>query len=216
AGLLPAVVLMPLGALILHSASPSGGASSKSGNLLHAKAALVFQWVYGAFLTWLSIAAMSSPEGFVLKGGEIPLGVTSLVFNPILYLDGRNAPFVLLMGLCLPLVFTWLRDRDGRYGPSYYVSANLLSLSLAGVFVSDSLLLFYLFWEFALIGAYFWFGMHGRANIHSGSVYGALVRFFLFTLVGSLPMLVSIAALCAAAGRDPGISGIAAIVQTLP
>ena len=58
--------------------------------------------------------------------------------------------------------------------------------------------------------------MHGKANIHSGSVYSALIRFFLFTLVGSLPMLVSIIALCAVAGKDPGIGGIAAIMPTLP
>lgn len=214
--LLPGAVLLPLGAMALHAASPFRGGASKSSNLFHAKASLGFQWVYGAFLVWLSLSALWSPEGFVLKGAALPLGVTSILFEPSLYLDARNAPFLLLMGLCLPLVFTWLRDKDGRYGPSYYISANLLSLSLAGVFVSDSLLLFYLFWEFALIGAYFWIGLHGRANIHSGSVYGALIRFFLFTLVGSLPMLVSIGALCAAAGRDPGIGGMAAIVQSLP
>jgi NADH-quinone oxidoreductase subunit M len=212
AGFLPLAILLPLAALILHGAAPTR-APSKSGNLAQAKASLVFQWVYGAFLVWISLMAMSVPEGLVLRGRGVPLGVTNLILEPTLYLDGRNAPFLLLMGLCLPLIFTWLRDKDGRYSPSYYVSANLLTLSLAGVFISDSLLLFYLFWETALLGAYFWIGMHGRANIHSGSVYSALVRFFLFTLVGSLPMLVSIIALCAAAGKDPGVNGIAAIVS---
>jgi NADH-quinone oxidoreductase subunit M len=215
AGFLPLAILLPLAALILHGAAPTRGGASKSRNLAQAKASLFFQWGYGAFLVWISIMAMSVPEGLVLKGGSVPLGVTSLLIEPTLYLDGRNAPFLLLMGLCLPLIFTWLRDKDGRYGASYYVSANLLTLSLAGVFISDSLLLFYLFWETALLGAYFWIGMHGRANIHSGSVYGALVRFFLFTLVGSLPMLVSIVALCAEAGRDPGIHGIAAVAASM-
>jgi hypothetical protein len=145
--------------------------SSKSGNLKQAKAALVFQWGYGAFLVWLSVLGMCAPSGLVLRGAGFPFGVTSIIEQPTLYLDGRNAPFLMLLGLCLPLIFTWLRDKEGRYGPSYYVSANLLTLSLAGVFISDSLLLFYLFWETALLGAYFWIGMHGRANIHSGSVY---------------------------------------------
>jgi NADH:ubiquinone oxidoreductase subunit 4 (subunit M) len=215
--LLP-VILMPLAAMILHGAAPSlsgGGGASKARNLAQAKASLVFQWVYGAFLVWISIMAMSVPEGLFLRGRPVPLGVTGLLIEPTLYLDARNAPFLMLMGICLPLIFTWLRDKDGRYGPSYYVSANLLTLSLAGVFISDSLLLFYLFWETALLGAYFWIGMHGRANIHSGSVYNALVRFFLFTLVGSLPMLVSIIALCAVAGKDPGVNGIAAIVSDM-
>ena len=56
----------------------------------------------------------------------------------------------------------------------------------------------------------------GRANIHSGSVYAALLKFFLITLVGSLPMLLSIVALCAASGRDPGLSGIAVVMPALP
>ncbi len=221
AAFLPLAILLPLAALLLHGGAPARSGSSKSShpkssNLVHAKAALLFQWGYGIFLIWISIMAMTVPEGLVLRGGSLPFGATNIILQPTLYIDGRNAPFLLLLGICLPLIFTWLRDREGRYGSSYYVSANLLSLSLAGVFISDSLLLFYLFWETALLGAYFWIGMHGRANIHTGSVYTALVRFCLVTLLGSLPMLVSIIALCAIAGKDPGIGGIAAIVNDMP
>lgn len=219
---LPFAVLLPFAAMVLHGAAPSrgrGGARPGDGvnerNLSHARAALIFQWVYGAFLTWISLMAMSVPEGLRIIGRAVPLGRTDLMVEPALYLDGRNAPVVLLLGLCLPLIFTWLRDKDGRYGASYYVSANLLSLSLAGVFMADSLVLFYLFWETALLGAYFWIGLHGRANIHSGSVYSALIRFFLITLVGSLPMLVSIIALCAQAGKDPGINGILSTASSM-
>jgi NADH-quinone oxidoreductase subunit M len=211
---LPFAILLPFAAMILHGAAPSRGShpAKQDGladrNRAQARAALVFQWVYGLFLAWISVMAMTVPEGLRIAGRAVPLGRADLAVQPALYLDGRNAPFLLLLGLCLPLVFTWLRDKDGRYGPSYYVSANLLILSLAGVFLADSLVLFYLFWETALLGAYFWIGLHGRANIHSGSVYSALIRFFLFTLVGSMPMLVSIIALCAAAGKDPGVNGI--------
>lgn len=215
---LPFAILLPFAAMLLHGAAPvRDGRDGRSAerNRLQARAALVFQWVYGAFLAWISVMAMTVPEGLRIVGRGVVLGRTDLMIEPALYLDGRNAPFLLLLGLCLPLIFTWLRDRDGKYGPSYYVSANLLILSLAGVFLSDSLVLFYLFWETALLGAYFWIGLHGRANIHSGSVYSALIRFFLFTLVGSMPMLVSIIALCAEAGKDPGINGILQIASTL-
>jgi NADH-quinone oxidoreductase subunit M len=220
AALLPFAILLPFAAMILHGAAPArGGRPGAEGvpdrNRAQARAALAFNWAYGAFLTVISVMAMASPHGLRIAGRAAPLGLTGFKVEPALYLDGRNAPFLLLLGLCLPLVFTWLRDKDGRYGPSYYVSANLLVLSLAGVFLSDSLLLFYLFWETALLGAYFWIGLHGRANIHSGSVYSALIRFFLFTLVGSLPMQVSIIALCAAAGGDPGINGILATASSL-
>lgn len=217
---LPFAILLPFAAMLLHGAAPSrGGKSGQDGiserNRAQARAALVFQWAYGLFLAWISVMAMTVPEGLRIAGRAVALGRTDLMVQPALYLDGRNAPFLLLLGLCLPLIFTWLRDKDGRYGPSYYVSANLLILSLAGVFLSDSLVLFYLFWETALLGAYFWIGLHGRANIHSGSVYSALIRFFLFTLVGSLPMLVSIIALCAAAGKDPGINGILSVASSM-
>jgi NADH-quinone oxidoreductase subunit M len=214
---LPFAILLPFAAMLLHGAAPSrnGRDGIPDRNRAQARAALVFQWVYGAFLTVISLVSMGSPEGLRIAGRGVTLGRSDLMVEPALYLDGRNAPFLLLLGLCLPLVFTWLRDRDGRYGPSYYVSANLLSLSLAGVFLSDSLVLFYLFWETALLGAYFWIGLHGRANIHSGSVYSALIRFFLFTLVGSLPMLVSIIALCAQAGKDPGINGILSTASSM-
>lgn len=209
ADMLLLTLLLPLAALAAH-------AFLRASNATHAKADLVFQWIYGAFLALTGLSAFQGSHGIVLRGEGLPLGPGSFILQPTLYLDGRNATFLLLMGACLPLIFTWLRDKDGKYGPSYYIAANLLSLSLVGVFISDSLLLFYLFWELALVAAYFWIGIHGRASIHAGSVYGALIRFVLFTLAGSLPMLVSIVALCAAAGNDPGLSGLSGLVPTLP
>ena len=210
--LLPIALLLPLLAMVAHGLMKSG-AAGHAGNAAHARFNLAFQWIYGAVLSATAIIGFNA--SFLAQAATMPLGVTHIDITPTLYLDGRNAPFLLLLGLCLPLVFTWLRDKESRYGASYYVAANLLSLSLAGVFLSDSLILFYLFWELALVAAYFWIGMHGKASIHAGSVYGALIRFVLVTLVGSLPMLLSIVALCAAANRDPGISGIAALLPSL-
>src|SRR4051812_32976164 len=110
AGFLPVAILLPLLAMLLHGAAPARNGGSKSRNLAQAKAALAFQWIYGAFLVWISLMAMSVPEGLALRVRGVPLGFTGLVVDPNLYLDGRNAPFLLLLGLCLPLIFTWLRD----------------------------------------------------------------------------------------------------------
>lgn len=214
AALLLLALLAPLLPIAGHAILRARSGSDREANLDHARLDLGFQWIYGPFLAVLGWAGLHG--AFAAEAGPFTLGVTQLLIKPALYLDGRNAAFLALMGLTLPLVFTWLRDREGRYGASYYIAANLLSLSLVGVFLSDSLLLFYLFWEVALIAAYFWIGLHGKASIHAGSVYGALIRFVLVTLLGSLPMLLSIVALCAAAGRDPGLSGLAALVPTLP
>ena len=95
-------------------------------------------------------------------------------------------------------------------GGIYPVSATALA---------DSLLLFYLFWEAALVAVYFWIGLHGRrgrGDAGRAVAYPVLLRFVLFTLAGSLPMLASIAAVCAANFRDPGLQGLAATVARLP
>jgi NADH-quinone oxidoreductase subunit M len=211
--LLPIALILPLVAMLAHAFLGSGSGPAET-NRAHARFGLVFQWVYGAVL---SLTAWIGFGGSLLaQTSELSLGISRILVQPGLYLDGRNAPFLLLLGMALPLVFTWLHDREGRYGASYYISANLLSLSLAGVFLSDSLLLFYLFWETALVGAYFWIGMHGRASVHAGSVYSALLRFVLVTLLGSLPMLLSIAAILAHADRDPGLAGLPGAVAALP
>ena len=158
----------------------------------------------------LGAHGVSGNGSLELQGRALRLGVSGFEMTPRLFLDGRNALFLLLLGFCLPVVFTLLRDRGGeneKYGKSYYVSAFAMVFSLAGVFISDSLVLFYFFWEAALIAVYFWIGLYGRAS-QGRAVYPALLRFVLFTLAGSLPMLVSIAAICASGFRDPGLSGL--------
>src|SRR5690606_23806063 len=134
--------------------------------------------------------------------------------------DARGALFLLLLGLCPPVVLTLLRrvrsvDAAGRDARSQDVAAWALSFGLAGVFLVDSLLMLYFFWEASLIAVYFWIGMHGRRNRFGGAVYPALMRFVLFTLAGSLPLLASVAAVCAANFRDPGLSGLPATVAHL-
>jgi NADH-quinone oxidoreductase subunit M len=98
---------------------------------------------------------------------------------------------------------------------SFFGSAAALTLGLAGVFISDTLLLFYLFWEASLLAVYFWIGIHGKTAPGTGSVYSVLMRFVLLTLAGSLPMLLGMGVVMASGQRDPGISGLAAVVSGL-
>ncbi len=198
----------PLAAMGLH-------ALYRGDRKAHARLAMVFHVAYGALLILLSVLNMASGLYMQSRGAGIPFGFAGFTFEPSLYLNPGNAPLLLLMGISLPLTFIWLRDREGRYGASYYISANLLVFSLVGVFVSQSLILFYLFWESALVGAYFWIGMHGRAHAYTPMLYPALARFALMTLLGSLPMLLSIVLLSATAGRDPGIFGIETVLQVM-
>lgn len=69
----------------------------------------------------------------------------------------------------------------------YHIFFLLLQVGMIGVFTSLDLFLFYVFWEFALIPMAFLIGIWG----HGRRVYAA-IKFILFTMVGSLLMLVAI------------------------
>ena len=71
----------------------------------------------------------------------------------------------------------------------YMVSFLILEVGLIGVFVALDLFLFYIFWEIVLVPMYLIIGIWGGAN----RIY-ATIKFVLYTLVGSLLMLVAILA----------------------
>ncbi len=69
----------------------------------------------------------------------------------------------------------------------YYVFMLLLETGMLGVFLAQDLFLFYIFWEFTLIPMYFLIGIWGGSN----RIY-ASIKFFLYTMAGSLLMLLAI------------------------
>ena len=71
----------------------------------------------------------------------------------------------------------------------YMVSFLVLEVGMIGVFVALDLFLFYIFWEIVLVPMYLIIGIWGGAN----RIY-ATIKFVLYTLVGSLLMLVAILA----------------------
>ena len=79
--------------------------------------------------------------------------------------------------------FSAIQDRQKEY----YFMILLLEFAMIGVFISLDLFLFYIFWELILIPMYFIIGIWGSKN----RIY-ATVKFFIFTMFGSLLMLVSI------------------------
>ncbi len=72
----------------------------------------------------------------------------------------------------------------------YYVFLLVLQTGMLGAFMSLDFLLFFLFWEVMLVPMYFLIGIWGSAN----RLYSA-IKFFLYTLVGSVVMLLGILAL---------------------
>jgi NADH-quinone oxidoreductase subunit M len=72
----------------------------------------------------------------------------------------------------------------------YYISLLVLQTGMLGAFMSLDFLLFFLFWEVMLVPMYFLIGIWGSAN----RLYSA-IKFFLYTLVGSVVMLLGILAI---------------------
>jgi NADH-quinone oxidoreductase subunit M len=102
-------------------------------------------------------------------------------------LDGISLFMVLLTAFLLPLMvlgsWNYIRERQ----KIFYAMLLALTSGVVGVFVAMDLFLFYIFWEMMLIPMYFLIGVWGGKE----RIYAA-VKFFLYTTVGSLLMLVAI------------------------
>jgi NADH-quinone oxidoreductase subunit M len=110
--------------------------------------------------------------------------------------DGISVLFVLLSTLltilCVTVSWNSIKDKTKEF----YAALLLIEGSMIGVFCSLDMFLFYIFWEAMLIPMYLLIGVWGGPN----RLYAA-IKFFLFTLVGSLLMLVGIIVLYLHTGR---------------
>ncbi len=102
-------------------------------------------------------------------------------------LDGISLLLVLLTTLLLPLVVLAAWSLNIEHIKSLHITFLLLTTGMIGTFVSLDLFLFYVFWEITLIPMYFIIGVWGGPR----RIYAA-VKFFIFTMVGSVLMLVAI------------------------
>ena len=102
-------------------------------------------------------------------------------------IDGLSLFLVLLTTLLTPIsiLASW-KSIDQRL-KGFFISLLVLETGVIGVFVSLDLFLFFLFWEVMLIPMYFLIGIWG----HGRRIYAAL-KFVLYTMFGSILMLVAI------------------------
>jgi len=91
----------------------------------------------------------------------------------------------LLLFLAIPASFS-----VPRAGKAYYALLLLLEVGIVGVFVSLDYFLFYVYWEIMLLPMYFLIGIWGGPRREY-----AAIKFFLYTLAGSVLMLIAIVAL---------------------
>ena len=115
----------------------------------------------------------------------LQIGQTAINFH--LGVDGLSVLMVLLTTLLTPLAIlsTWKAIEDRVKG--FMIAFLLLETGMLGVFLSLDLVLFYICWEFTLVPMYFLIGIWGGER----RIYAA-VKFFLFTMAGSVLMLLAI------------------------
>ena len=101
--------------------------------------------------------------------------------------DGVSLWLVLLSTFLTPIcvLISW-RSIQNRV-KEFFAFLLLLEFGLVGVFLAQDLFLFYVFWEVSLVPMYFLIGIWG----HERRIYAA-VKFFLFTMTGSVLMLAAI------------------------
>ena len=104
--------------------------------------------------------------------------------------DGVSLWLVLLTTLLMPIAVLSSWNAISKRPLAYYAFLLILESAMIGVFVSLDLLLFYLFFEASLVPMFFLIGIWGGER----RIYAA-IKFFIYTAVGSLLMLVAIIAL---------------------
>lgn len=112
-------------------------------------------------------------------------------------IDGMGLLMVMLTTFITPIALLCSFDSIKKREKEYYIMVLLLQFAMTGVFISLDIFLFYIFWELILIPMYFIIGIWGGA----GRLY-ATVKFFIFTVVGSLFMLVAVVWLGYYVGTD--------------
>jgi len=127
------------------------------------------------------------------------LWVGSLGIRYSLGLDGISLMLVLLTAflsaLCVLVSWREIQDRVG----AFHFFLFLTETSMIGVFLATDLFLFYLFWEVQIIPMFFLIGIWG----HEERVH-ATVKFILFTIAGSLFMLIALIGLYLIHGAETG------------
>jgi NADH-quinone oxidoreductase subunit M len=140
------------------------------------------------------------PEGVEFQFREDLPWIEAFGMRYTLAVDGLSAVLVLLTTLLSAVAIFYSWDPIRTRVKEYYAALLVLMVGMLGVFVALDLFLFYVFWEISLIPMYLIIGIWGGPR----RIY-ATVKFVIYTLVGSLLMLVAILAVAfafAAAGNE--------------
>ena len=113
-------------------------------------------------------------------------------------IDGISASMILLSVILTPLaiLIAWEHDMNPR---AVLALVLFLEMAMLGVFMARDMLLFFVFWELGLVPMYFLINQWGGANRGHASM-----KFFIYTMAGSLGLLLSIQLIAFSVGAELG------------
>ncbi len=190
--ILTSLVALPIvGAILLLFLKDDEGHERLARNVALVVSVLVFA---ETLLLWSRFNSGSGDFQFVERYAWIPaFGISYLVG-----VDGISLLLVVLTGFLTPLALLSSWESVHRKTRTFCIFILLLETAMIGVFVSLDLFLFYVFWDAMLIPMYFLIGIWG----YDRRIYAA-VKFMLYTMAGSVLMLLAILAVrtCTASRR---------------
>jgi NADH-quinone oxidoreductase subunit M len=122
--------------------------------------------------------------------------------------DGLSLPLAGMTAVLSVVSIAYPVDLRGRAGPYFALMLFLQGVSL-GVFLALDLFLFFVFWDISLVGMYFLIGAWGH-----GDAQRSALKFFIYTLAGSLALLLAIIGLYLA--TEPRTFDMAEIIAQQP
>jgi len=159
---------------------------SEKKNALRWTALISSLLTFGISLWALTMFTASNPDlQLVAKHDWITVAGWNIQYH--LGVDGLSILLVLLTTFLTPIsiLSTWTAVEERV--KDFMIFFTLLEVGMIGVFLAQDLFLFYIFWEFTLVPMYFLIGIWGGPR----RIYAAL-KFFLYTMAGSILMLLAI------------------------
>jgi NADH-quinone oxidoreductase subunit M len=194
--ILTSLVALPIvGAIVLLFVG--SGADERSERSIRSVALVVSVLVFAeTLLLWSRFNAGSAEFQFVERHAWIPaFGISYFVG-----VDGISLLLLALTGFLTPIALLCSWESIHKRTRAFCISVLLLESAMMGVFISLDLFLFYVFWDAMLIPMYFLIGIWG----YDRRVYAA-VKFLLYTMAGSVLMLLAIIGLAYLHSRTNGV-----------
>jgi NADH-quinone oxidoreductase subunit M len=195
--ILTSLIALPVaGALLLLFVR---GDEERSAPLVRNIALVVSVLVFAeTLLLWSRFDAASADFQFVERHAWIPkFGIEYFVG-----VDGISLMLLVLTGFLTPLALLGSWESIHKQTRAFCVFVLLLESAMMGVFISLDLFLFYIFWDAMLVPMYFLIGIWG----YERRIYAA-VKFILYTMAGSVLMLLAILGLAYLHSTTPGAGG---------